>query len=411
MTASDHASKPEQCPLLSVLVTGQKPSRVQRKGRYTQDSMEHPAKMLPSVAAAVISAYSAPGDFVLDPMCGIGTTLVEAIHQSRHAYGIEYEQRWAQLASANIRLAGRQGAAGMARVIRGDARRVARLVPEELYGRVALVLTSPPYGASTHGHVRSTRDSGEDGIRKFNTHYSDDPANLAHRRLDSLLDGFAQILTGCAQVMQPGGIVAVTVRPFRVRGELVDLPGKVTALGERAGLVLVDRLVTLLCGLREGQLVNRTSFFQMLETRRARDRGLPVCATAHEDLLVFQTPTRDGQSEIIEESESGRTDVPPTTAGPSPAKTGQRIRLDDSRRAERPYGRPASAGPAPDGTDGAVTGDGCGAERPADGPVGGRGDTDPLEDARDTRTPPHAPVRPDNRTGAHPGRRRNGGMR
>jgi hypothetical protein len=29
----------------------------------------------------------------------------------------------------------------------------------------------------------------------------------------------------------------------------------------------------------------------MLETRRARDRGIPACATAHEDLLLFQPAT------------------------------------------------------------------------------------------------------------------------
>jgi DNA modification methylase len=28
---------------------------------------------------------------VLDPMCGIGTTLVEAVHLGRHAIGVEYE--------------------------------------------------------------------------------------------------------------------------------------------------------------------------------------------------------------------------------------------------------------------------------------------------------------------------------
>ncbi|WP_153532746.1 hypothetical protein [Actinomadura macrotermitis] len=43
--------------------------------------------------------------------------------------------------------------------------------------------------------------------------------------------------------------------------------------------------------MRDGQLVNRASFFQMLETRRAREHGLPACATAHEGLLVFQRAT------------------------------------------------------------------------------------------------------------------------
>jgi hypothetical protein len=32
-------------------------------------------------------------------------------------------------------------------------------VPPELYGQITLVVTSPPYGLSTHGHVR-TPDPG-----------------------------------------------------------------------------------------------------------------------------------------------------------------------------------------------------------------------------------------------------------
>jgi modification methylase len=58
--------------------------------------------MLPALARRAIDAYSNPGDLVLDPMCGIGTTLVEAIHAGRRAVGVELEPRWAKLARANI---------------------------------------------------------------------------------------------------------------------------------------------------------------------------------------------------------------------------------------------------------------------------------------------------------------------
>ena len=62
----------------------------------------HPAKMLPEIARRVIAAYSEPGDLALDPMCGIATTLVEAIHLERRAIGVELEGRWASLAAKNI---------------------------------------------------------------------------------------------------------------------------------------------------------------------------------------------------------------------------------------------------------------------------------------------------------------------
>ena len=70
---------------LSVWPTAQQDARSQRRGRYLPASTAHPAKMLPAIAATAISRYTQPGDLVADPMCGIGTTLVEAIHLGRNA--------------------------------------------------------------------------------------------------------------------------------------------------------------------------------------------------------------------------------------------------------------------------------------------------------------------------------------
>ncbi|WP_067460730.1 TRM11 family SAM-dependent methyltransferase [Actinomadura macra] len=276
--------------LTSVLATGQRPSRLQRQGRYTPESMRHPGKMLPAIAATVINAFTQPGDLVIDPMCGIGTTLVEAIHLDRDAAGMEYEPHFVHLTLDNVRYAHRQGATGRAQLVCGDARNIAALY-RLLRGRAALVLTSPPYGARTHGHIHSSRDNGGGKVTKRHHRYSADHANLAHQPLTGLLDAFGRILAGSATLLRPGGVIAVTIRPIRIKGELTDLPGRVIETAQRHGLTLAGRYAALLAGLRDGGLVNRASFFQMLETRRARDRGNPACATAHEDLLIFQRAT------------------------------------------------------------------------------------------------------------------------
>jgi hypothetical protein len=272
--------------LASVLATGQRPSRLQRHGRYTPESMRHPGKMLPAIASTVIDAFTQPGDLVIDPMCGIGTTLVEAIHLGRDAAGMEYERAFVDLTLNNLRYAHTQGATGRYQLACGDARTIAT-VYKELRGKAALVLTSPPYGSHTHGHIRSSRDNGGGKVLKRHHRYSTDRGNLAHQPLSGLLDGFGRILAGSAILLRPQGAIAVTVRPIRVKGELIDLPGMVIDTAARNGLILASRYAALLAGLRGGRLVNRASFFQMLEARRARDRGLPACATAHEDLLLF----------------------------------------------------------------------------------------------------------------------------
>ena len=272
---------------LSVWPTAQRTSRAQRAGRYLTLSTAHPAKMLPAVAARAIAAYSEPGDLVLDPMCGIGTTLVEAVHQGRDAIGVEYEARWANVARGNVELARSQGASGSAEVIQGDARHLASIVDVAVRGLVALVVTSPPYGPSVHGQADPKPGAG---VTKWDHRYSSDPRNLAHRPLEDLLAGFISILGQCAELLRPGGLVAVTARPWRRDGELVDLPAEVLRCGERAGLVPFERNVALLAGLRGDRLVPHVSFFQLDQVRKARRAGTPLLSIAHEDLLVLRKP-------------------------------------------------------------------------------------------------------------------------
>ena len=229
-------------------------------------------------------------------MCGIGTTLVEAIHLGRDAIGVEFEPRWATLAARNVLLAREHGAMANALALRGDARRLGSGLLDELAGSVALILTSPPYGPSTHGHVRKH----EDRVEKLNTYYSRNPDNLAHlparptrKRRESFETAFATILAGCLRMLAPGGHLVLTVRPYRARGALVDLPGETIGLAQSVGLTLTNRHVALLCGLRGSGLVSRTSFFQIQHQRKG---AIPrMLLIAHEDVLVFTKHGRSAQ--------------------------------------------------------------------------------------------------------------------
>ncbi|MBT8227515.1 MAG: site-specific DNA-methyltransferase [Dactylosporangium sp.] len=274
-------------PQGSIWITGQVCSREQRRHRYAHASMVHPAKMLPSIARYAIATYTSPGDWVLDPMCGIATTLVEAMHLGRHSVGVEYEKRWVRLGAENLRRAIAQGATGHGDIIGGDARVLPALLPPELHGRVSLVLTSPPYGPHTHGQVR-TPGPRRGKVRKIHHRYGHDPTNLAYAEAADLAEGFTRILTGCAAILRPGGHVVVTARPWRHHGVLLDLPGVVHACGEAAGLRLIDRCAALIAGVRGGRLVPRASFFQLRNLRAAHALRDPQWLIAHEDALVFQ---------------------------------------------------------------------------------------------------------------------------
>ncbi len=87
-------------------------------------------------------------------MCGIATTLVEAIHLERRAIGVELEGRWASLAAKNIEHARESRRGGKALILKDDARCLGHGVLDELAGQVSLILTSPPYANATLGDPR-----------------------------------------------------------------------------------------------------------------------------------------------------------------------------------------------------------------------------------------------------------------
>lgn len=274
---------------VSVWATAQTAPTAQRRGRYHPDSTAHPAKMFPAIVQHAVATYTRPGDLVLDPMCGIGTTLVESLHLGRRAVGVEYESRWAELARTNIELARDGGIDLDADVYHGDARKLADLVPAELRGQASLVITSPPYGDSLHGHVRANRTQP---VLKTNHRYGQvlDRGNLANVGLGRLLTGFTKILAGAAEYLAPGGHVVITARPWRQHAELVPLPAHLYTCGELAGLVPVERCVALLGRLTEGELVARSSFFQRDFVVKQRAAGLPMHLIAHEDVVILRKP-------------------------------------------------------------------------------------------------------------------------
>jgi hypothetical protein len=285
--------------------------------------MAHPGKMLPAIAAAAITRYTAPGDLVADPMCGIGTTLAEAVYLGRDALGVEFEGRWARIAAANIAHARRHGATGHAEVIQGDARQLRTLLPPAAAGTAALVLTSPPYGPSIHGQVKAEARSGGGGVTKFDNTYGTDPANLASRRLDDLLAGFGEILAAARTLLRPSGTAVVTTRPWRQRGELVDFPGAVLAAGTAAGLIPVERCVALLAGIHGSRLIARPSFFQLDNTRKARAQGKPWHLIAHEDLVVLREPGTCSSSGKPGAAQREPQDASPAFPGPGTWADGQ----------------------------------------------------------------------------------------
>jgi modification methylase len=309
---------------LAVWPCAQRTGQWQRHDRYTPESSRHPAKMLPEIARRAIDFYSEPGQTVLDPMCGIGTTLVEAIHQDRRALGLELDARWATLAAGNVGHARAQGATGQALVLTDDARQLGRGVLDEYAGKVSLILTSPPYGDAILGDPRGGKgmaiaracegrrltaadrahaatsmragrygDSGPCLARLPYGNVREATAEEAGRAAgESYLSAMASIYRGCVRMLAPGGFLIVVTKNLRAQGTLRNLAGDTVALCQHAGLDYWQHVIALLAGIgiREGELRARPSFWQLLHARNALAAGERTQLVCHEDVLVFRKP-------------------------------------------------------------------------------------------------------------------------
>jgi len=175
----------------------------------SQRGADHePVHFTESLAALVIEEFTSPGDLVLDPFAGYGTTLAVAQRLHRRALGIEL------LPDRAHRLG--QRLAEDSAIITGDARHLTALLERRGAGEVALALTSPPY--------MTRNDHPENPLDAYATTTGEYGAYLIE-----IGDVFAQVATA----LRPGGHAVVNVANIQHRGVLTTLAWDIAAVVAR----------------------------------------------------------------------------------------------------------------------------------------------------------------------------------
>jgi len=75
-------------------------------GRASPERTPHPAQFPLAVVKRIILASSNPGDLILDPFAGSGSTLVASLHCHRRSIGVELRSDYCAIAERRIRAAG-----------------------------------------------------------------------------------------------------------------------------------------------------------------------------------------------------------------------------------------------------------------------------------------------------------------
>ena len=162
------------------------------------------------VAAAAIDRLTDPGDLVLDPFAGVGTTLAVASRLGRRAIGVELLPERVALIRAR---------APASTVIEGDARGLHQLVT----GPVDLCLTSPPYmTANAHPHNPLTAYETVDGDYRT---YLEHLARLARTVRDLLRPG-GHLVVNVANIRHGGHTTALAWDVARTVGRVLPFLGE-----------------------------------------------------------------------------------------------------------------------------------------------------------------------------------------
>jgi len=183
----------------------------------------HPATFSERDIARLIEFFTKPGQRVLDPFVGTGSTLLACADTGRIGAGVELIDRWLEVAVARLedgevehRSAPAAEAlealdAGVQALVPGDAREVLAELPDECFD---FVVTSPPYWRILR--KRGTKAAAERTDRDLPTHYSESDDDLGNiESYEGFLEQLGEIFAECARLLRPKKHLCIIVSDFR----------------------------------------------------------------------------------------------------------------------------------------------------------------------------------------------------
>ncbi|MDL1893487.1 site-specific DNA-methyltransferase [Sphingobacteriales bacterium CHB3] len=240
-----------------------------RKNRE-EIELGHPAIFPSQLVTRLIESFTRNTEqYILDPFCGSGSTVVAASRMGRIGIGFEINQDYIDL--ANRRLMTRDlwqpDAGSESRIIKDDARNLLEhLDPES----IDMVITSPPYW-----DVLSQRRTADNkNIRDYGKTV-EDLGKIAdyHAFLDELATTFTAVFTA----LRPSKYCAVVVMDLRKKNVFYPFHSDVAEMMKRIGFIYDDLII----------------WDRRHEYNNLRPLGFPAVFRVnkvHEFILLFQKP-------------------------------------------------------------------------------------------------------------------------
>ncbi|CUU34797.1 MAG: site-specific DNA-methyltransferase [Armatimonadetes bacterium] len=170
---------------------------------------EYWGNFVPQIPYQAMRRFTKPGELVIDPFVGFGTTLIEAIRLGRYAIGVDLQLYCVEQARWRVHLeTGKDGV--LATAIWGDStspstvETVREIMGEWGFTHAHLLILHPPY----HDIIR----------------FSEDPRDLSNAlTTEEFLQLFGRVLDNFAPLLAAGRFLVLVIGDKYTRGEWIPL--------------------------------------------------------------------------------------------------------------------------------------------------------------------------------------------
>lgn len=131
----------------------------------------HPACFPESIASDFIKFFTKPGQVVLDPFLGTGSTLIAAKQLGRHGIGIEVYNKYAKMSKKRTK---DSSGDGKTIVIKDDSHNLKKIFKNNSLPKVQFCITSPPYWNQLKRSYKRQKKRFDEGLATtYGTHSND----------------------------------------------------------------------------------------------------------------------------------------------------------------------------------------------------------------------------------------------
>lgn len=262
------------------------------RGRWATHRGNFRGNWPPQMARNIILRYSKPGEWVLDQMCGSGTTLIECKLLGRNAIGVDINQDCVMLTRDRLNFEYAPLDPNFPKVeiktYVGDARNLNLIENDSIH----LIATHPPY-ASIIPYNRKEKISGD--------------LSTMHK-IDKYIEGMKGIAKESYRVLKPGRFCAILVGDTRRHRHHVPIAFRVMQAFLDVGFILREDIIkyqwkTKTTREKWGGLTKvADECWVDIDKKARKGHYMDFYLLYYEHLFIFRKPEKDEDTRKYKES-------------------------------------------------------------------------------------------------------------